>query len=124
MSVEAALGVGEAIGSTRVTSLEGGFREERLEMLQAEVQQLRLRLRDAEDGVDVALRDAETARVQHEQQLRRASEQHQQDLVVAERQSAGSGTVRTLSAAAQCRPDIHSPTQDCVFVRSTTILAC
>ena len=41
MSLEAALKVGRAIASTRVTSFEGGFREERLELQPAEVAMLR-----------------------------------------------------------------------------------
>ena len=41
LSVEAAVGVGAAIGSARVTSVEDGFHEERLELLQSEVDTFR-----------------------------------------------------------------------------------
>ena len=41
LSLEAALNVGRAIASTRVTSFAGGFREEWLELQPAEVEQLR-----------------------------------------------------------------------------------
>ena len=41
LSLEAAINVGRAIASTRVTSFAGGFREERLELQPSEVEQLR-----------------------------------------------------------------------------------